>query len=216
MASSNPSDAKMRVWAIPEPIVHESLSSLPLKEDGQSYAFEIFPEEQRIKHFDASPDLSPFSKELWLSQQEMAVLHASREADKFKKESAKQTRAGQPPDAKRKKRGSAPKDRPAKLLAKKAKQLTDEGVFDLSEISDARERTLSAIVRRRGQPAFRRRVLAAYNGRCAITRCPLDYVLDAAHIVPYKGPKTHHVGNGLLLRTDLHTLFDLQIDRDRR
>jgi predicted restriction endonuclease len=34
-------------------------------------------------------------------------------------------------------------------------------------------------------------------------------VLDAAHILPYRGKQTNHVSNGLLLRTDLHTLFDL-------
>ena len=34
-------------------------------------------------------------------------------------------------------------------------------------------------------------------------------VLDAAHITPYDGPSTITVNNGLLLRTDLHTLFDL-------
>lgn len=33
--------------------------------------------------------------------------------------------------------------------------------------------------------------------------------LEAAHIVPYQGPGTNHSLNGLLLRADLHTLFDL-------
>jgi predicted restriction endonuclease len=35
-------------------------------------------------------------------------------------------------------------------------------------------------------------------------------VLEAAHIVPYQGSTTNHVENGLLLRADLHTLFDLE------
>jgi predicted restriction endonuclease len=51
--------------------------------------------------------------------------------------------------------------------------------------------------------------LAAYHDRCAITGCAVAEVLEAAHIVPYRGPKTNHVANGLLLRTDFHTLFDL-------
>jgi hypothetical protein len=34
-------------------------------------------------------------------------------------------------------------------------------------------------------------------------------VLKAAHILPYAGRRTNHVQNGLLLRADLHTLFDL-------
>jgi len=33
-------------------------------------------------------------------------------------------------------------------------------------------------------------------------------VLDAAHIQPYLGPRSNHPQNGLLLRTDLHRLFD--------
>jgi predicted restriction endonuclease len=36
-------------------------------------------------------------------------------------------------------------------------------------------------------------------------------VLEAAHIKPYKGSKTNHVTNGLLLRADIHTLFDLNL-----
>ena len=41
------------------------------------------------------------------------------------------------------------------------------------------------------------------------TDCEVVQVLEAAHIIPYQGPSTNHVGNGLLLRADLHTLFDL-------
>jgi putative restriction endonuclease len=37
----------------------------------------------------------------------------------------------------------------------------------------------------------------------------VEAVLEAAHIVPYNGPETNHPGNGLLLRADLHALFDL-------
>jgi putative restriction endonuclease len=33
--------------------------------------------------------------------------------------------------------------------------------------------------------------------------------LEAAHICPYRGEHTNHVTNGVLLRADLHTLFDL-------
>ena len=34
-------------------------------------------------------------------------------------------------------------------------------------------------------------------------------MLEAAHITPYLGPNTNHPSNGLLLRADIHTLFDL-------
>ena len=39
--------------------------------------------------------------------------------------------------------------------------------------------------------------------------CTAVAVLEAAHILPYRGEHTHRVDNGLLLRSDLHTLFDL-------
>jgi predicted restriction endonuclease len=45
----------------------------------------------------------------------------------------------------------------------------------------------------------------------------VPWVLEAAHIFPYRGPQTNHVTNGLLLRADLHVLFDLgllRIDAD--
>jgi predicted restriction endonuclease len=85
----------------------------------------------------------------------------------------------------------------------------DLAAFDPASIEDARKKTLAAIVRRQGQPAFRLALLSAYEGRCAVTGCDVTPALEAAHIVPYKGPETNHVTNGLLLRADIHTLFDL-------
>jgi predicted restriction endonuclease len=41
--------------------------------------------------------------------------------------------------------------------------------------------------------------------------CGVQAVLKAAHIVRYQGGETNHVCNGLLLRADLHTLFDLRM-----
>ena len=71
------------------------------------------------------------------------------------------------------------------------------------------ERIVASIVRRRGQGAFRRRLLDAYRGRCALTSCQVTEVLEAAHISPYRGVETNHPTNGLLLRSDVHVLFDL-------
>lgn len=76
-------------------------------------------------------------------------------------------------------------------------------------LEDARRRIERAIVSRRGQAAFRAKLLAAYGGRCAISGCDVVAVLEAAHIKPYLGDHTNAVSNGLLLRADLHTLFDL-------
>ncbi|MGA3486706.1 HNH endonuclease [Micromonosporaceae bacterium DT55] len=82
---------------------------------------------------------------------------------------------------------------------------------------DLRLRTLRSIVLRQGQPAFRRRLLDAYDGQCAVTGERVEGVLEAAHIGGYKGAHTNRPDNGLLLRSDLHALFDLHligIDRD--
>lgn len=72
-----------------------------------------------------------------------------------------------------------------------------------------RERVLAEIVRRQGQPVFRRALLDAYKGRCAFSGYDAPQALEAAHIVPYNGPNTNTPENGLLLRADFHTLFDL-------
>ncbi len=79
--------------------------------------------------------------------------------------------------------------------------------------ADARRRVLALIAARRGQAAFRSRLLEAYDGCCAISGCSIGPVLEAAHIVPYRGDHTNAVTNGLLLRADLHTLFDLDLLR---
>lgn len=78
-----------------------------------------------------------------------------------------------------------------------------------ANFQDARERVTRALIIRRGQPEFRRRLIQAYDGRCAVTGCDVLDVLEAAHIHPYRGPATNHVQNGILLRTDIHTLFDV-------
>lgn len=85
--------------------------------------------------------------------------------------------------------------------------ISDE--YNPSNDEDGRKRTLASIVRRRGQAAFRQSLLDAYEGRCAITGCDVVDALEAAHITPYMGHQTNTLQNGLLLRTDIHTLFDL-------
>ena len=61
---------------------------------------------------------------------------------------------------------------------------------------------------RLGQGAFRVLVTDAYQRRCAITSERTLPVLEAAHIQPYAERGPHLVENGLLLRSDLHTLLD--------
>jgi predicted restriction endonuclease len=80
--------------------------------------------------------------------------------------------------------------------------------FDPLTLHDDRRRTLTSIVMRQGQPGFRSQLLTAYEGRCAITNCDALDMLEAAHIMPYSGLTSSVVSNGLLLRADIHTLFD--------
>lgn len=61
---------------------------------------------------------------------------------------------------------------------------------------------------RLGQGAFRLLVTDAYERRCAVTGERTLPVLDAAHIKPYAASGPHDLRNGLLLRKDLHALFD--------
>lgn len=61
---------------------------------------------------------------------------------------------------------------------------------------------------RLGQTAFKAVVLNAYEGRCAITGSRIRPVLQAAHILPLPKGGEHRLDNGILLRSDVHTLFD--------
>ncbi|WP_103665000.1 HNH endonuclease [Gracilimonas amylolytica] len=59
-----------------------------------------------------------------------------------------------------------------------------------------------------GQSAFRAMVTDAYKYRCAITKEKTLPVLEAAHIKPYSNSGPNLTKNGLLLRSDMHILFD--------
>lgn len=61
---------------------------------------------------------------------------------------------------------------------------------------------------RLGQASFRVIVTDAYERRCALTNERTLPALDAAHIKPYSDSGGHRVENGLLLRRDIHALFD--------
>jgi hypothetical protein len=74
---------------------------------------------------------------------------------------------------------------------------------------EGRQAVVDTIIKRRGHPGFRQALLDAYEYRCAITNFTAVDALEAAYIVPFRGKATHHASNGLLLRADVHTLFDL-------
>jgi len=72
---------------------------------------------------------------------------------------------------------------------------------------------------RLGQGAFRVLVTDAYDRRCAVSGERTLPILDAAHIRSYADGGEHEGSNGILLRTDIHKLFDLgyvTVDENRR
>jgi putative restriction endonuclease len=78
----------------------------------------------------------------------------------------------------------------------------------VAEPEVARYGSASVMFPRLGQGTFRVLVTDAYGRRCAATGERTLPVLQAAHIHPYAVGGPHRVDNGLLLRSDLHTLFD--------
>lgn len=62
---------------------------------------------------------------------------------------------------------------------------------------------------RRGQPGFRKALLERFDMQCCVTGSKVIHVLEAAHISTIPGMDDHRAENGLLLRSDVHTLHDL-------
>lgn len=75
---------------------------------------------------------------------------------------------------------------------------------------DQRELVEQFVAIREGQSSFRRSLLNVYDG-CAVTGTRFEAALDAAHISPYKGQQSNELRNGLILRKDIHRLFDLDL-----
>ncbi|NUQ81212.1 MAG: HNH endonuclease [Bacteroidetes bacterium] len=64
------------------------------------------------------------------------------------------------------------------------------------------------VTERKGQGNFRAIITTAYSNKCCITNETTPELLEAAHIQPYFDENSNHVKNGLLLRVDLHKLYD--------
>ena len=80
--------------------------------------------------------------------------------------------------------------------------------FDPNNLEDLTRRVEQQVVYRQGQANFRDRIRNAYGDICAITGCDDERGMQAAHIVSFRGEQTNHVTNGMLLRIDIHRLFD--------
>jgi len=86
----------------------------------------------------------------------------------------------------------------------------DQSIYTYSS-EDLRTKSLREIADRRGQAKFRETLQTRYFNQCQLTGSKCSEVLEAAHIDQHSGTQTNHPGNGLLLRSDIHTLFDLNL-----
>jgi len=77
--------------------------------------------------------------------------------------------------------------------------------------TDNRASVIASIKRRRGQKKFRDGLARRYGANCMASGCALFAIVEAAHIWPHQGDASNNLRNGLLLRADLHTLFDLDL-----
>jgi putative restriction endonuclease len=87
-------------------------------------------------------------------------------------------------------------------------RLALRGARELPPLDASRDAKRIWVEARLGQGTFRSRVTDAYGRRCAVTGERTLPVLEAAHIRPYSQQGPNRVDNGLLLRSDLHRLFD--------
>jgi len=88
--------------------------------------------------------------------------------------------------------------------------VTDRAGFATAPGTPVERYGVPQIVRPRlGQGAFRLTVTDAYERRCAVSGEKTLPILDAAHIRSFSEGGEHDPANGLLLRTDIHRLFDL-------
>ncbi len=85
-----------------------------------------------------------------------------------------------------------------------------DGIQNAGGLSDPKVRygEPTLIHPRLGQGAFRLLVTDLYNRRCAITGERTLPALEAAHIKPYAEGGEHAASNGILMRRDVHSLFD--------
>ncbi len=83
-------------------------------------------------------------------------------------------------------------------------RLKFEGFAEQSEKYGAAQ----SIRQRLRQTDFRLKIISCYDASCAITGTRIPQILEAAHIIPFSGEGVHSFENGILLRSDIHRLFD--------
>jgi putative restriction endonuclease len=95
---------------------------------------------------------------------------------------------------------------------------TNTNTYDsFTVLNESREEYRRSVNQRKGQGEFKGKILKAYCNACCISGETCPELLEAAHLQSYLSENSNHVQNGILLRVDLHRLFDcglLYIDED--
>lgn len=99
-------------------------------------------------------------------------------------------------------------DAVSERLKQRPTSLLEQGTATVAAIESNGFGKPQIVLPRLGPGLFRVLVKEAYSRKCAITGERTLPVLEAAHIKPYSVVMRHEVSNGLLLRADLHKLFD--------
>ena len=88
-------------------------------------------------------------------------------------------------------------------------------IFQKKKVGEAQDDDVDDIeyrwakhILRTGQPKFKKKLLQNYNSTCVISNCNVKEVLEGAHIASHSDTGINHSSNGLLLRADIHSLFD--------
>ena len=104
----------------------------------------------------------------------------------------------------------------AKLFTKLQERTASNVLFrqakrDFEGFSEPPQASYSApvlVAPRLGQGAFRLKIADIYNYKCAVSDTKVLPALDSAHIVPFSQGGSHALSNGIMLRKDIHAVFD--------
>lgn len=73
---------------------------------------------------------------------------------------------------------------------------------------DERNFSIGKIALRPSQDSFRAALFDIYGTKCMVSGCDVALAIEASHICAFRGEKDNHPQNGILLRRDLHALWD--------
>jgi hypothetical protein len=106
--------------------------------------------------------------------------------------------------------GTSARDFHAADAAQRVRELGFDVVHNVENADEQREREWISRLKRAGQVEFRSKLIDLY-GRCALSGCTTLTALEAAHVRPVSGRGADVGNNGILLRADLHKLFDADL-----